>query len=247
MVSVRLEKIGKSFPKSGPVLDSISLELTDGVFLSLLGPSGSGKTTLLRILSGLESSDCGKIEFIGPRSSGDVAFVFQEPALLPWLTVEENIGLPVRLLNRQLTETDLDSVIKLVSLDGARLHLPDELSGGMKMRVSLARALVTRPKFLFLDEPFAALDEVTRLELEEELSVITHDLRMTTVLVTHSITEAVFLSDRILLLSARSHRIDREMTCPVPRPRTSQFRSDPVYSQFVQDIRGQFSGLGRTR
>ncbi|MBI1860626.1 MAG: ABC transporter ATP-binding protein [Deltaproteobacteria bacterium] len=246
MIAIQLENIGKAFPKTGTVLNAVSLKVEKGAFWSLLGPSGSGKTTLLRILSGLEESDSGTRQ-LNESGEGDVAFVFQEPALLPWLTVEENIRLPGELLRKPFTSSDVDRVIALVGLGAARGHLPSELSGGMKMRVSLARALATLPQYLFLDEPFAALDEVTRLELEEELSVITKTLGTTTVLVTHSITEAVFLADRVLLLSAHTHQIDREFAIDEPRPRKRTFRAAETYTMVVHEIRERFVTLGSTR
>ena len=246
MVAVSLQKIGKAFAKSGTVLADVSLTIEKGSFVSLLGPSGCGKTTLLRILTGLEESDFGT-RILNATGGGDVAFVFQEPALIPWLSVEKNVRLPGELLKSSVSAADVDRAIGLVGLGSARGHLPSELSGGMKMRVSLARALVTSPQFLFLDEPFAALDEVTRLELEEELSTITKALGTTTVLVTHSITEAVFLADRVLLLSAKSHQIDRELSIDEVRPRTNPFRSAMKYTQLVDQIRARFGELGRTR
>ena len=167
--------------------------------------------------------------------------------MVPWLSVEDNIRLPCQLLRASLSEDELDRLIRLVCLQNARRHLPRELSGGMKMRVSLARALVTRPRFLFLDEPFAALDEVTRLELEEELSTITQLLEMTTVLVTHAITEAVFLSDRVYVLSGTSGRIDHTYFIDQQRPRADAFRGAPEFARWVSAIRSQLGRLGGKR
>lgn len=246
-VLVRLDRLCKSFERSGKVLDCISLDIDQGEFVSLIGPSGCGKTTLLRILSGLESFDAGSLAFLGPRTAGDTAFVFQEPALIPWLTVEENIRLPCELLKRIPESDRVEELLILVGLKHARSFLPRELSGGMKMRVSLARALMTHPKFLFLDEPFAALDEVTRLELEEELSAISRRFSMTTVLVTHSITEAVFLSNKIYLLSARTQMIHSAVSIEKENPRTDAFRGAQEFAQFVSKIRLRFGELGGNR
>lgn len=240
----RLDSVTKSFKKSGKVIDGVTLDIQQGEFISLLGPSGSGKTTLLRILSNLECADSGEVRFLEARMPGDAAFVFQEAALLPWLTVEQNVRLPCELLARRVDASEIESLLELVKLGSARTFLPRELSGGMKMRASLARALVTHPRYLFLDEPFAALDEVNRMELEEELSAICQQFSMTALLVTHSITEAVFLSDRIHLLSNRTHTLQTTMTVAWPKPRMDEFRVAPDFSRLVSLVRDQFVKLG---
>ncbi len=247
MLVAELQQVSKAFPKSGRVLEGINLGVRAGEFLSLLGPSGCGKTTLLRIFSGLIPIDSGALHFRVDRQPGDIAFVFQEPSLLPWLTVEKNVSLPSKLLGHAADAECVAGVIELVGLSKARDYFPRELSGGMKMRVALARALATRPRFLLLDEPFGALDEVTRLELEEELSVIVDRQKMTTLLVTHSISEAVFLSDRVLLLSGLSQTINSEFRVDREKPRQGSFRFDPVYSDLVDRIRQAFAGLSRVR
>lgn len=182
----------------------ISMQVDKGDFISIVGPSGCGKSTLLRLLSGLEEAQEGKIE--ATNEAQKLSYVFQEPNLLSWRTVAENIHLPNELQGKT---TDLDSLLSLVGLSQNAQSYPHELSGGMKMRTSLARALATKPKFLLLDEPFSALDEMTKYDLENELSQICQKNHLTVIFVTHSISEAVRLSSRIFIMN-RFGRISKE-------------------------------------
>jgi NitT/TauT family transport system ATP-binding protein len=230
---LRLDGIGKTFRTGVAALDGITLSLMEGAFLSLLGPSGCGKSTLLRIIAGLAEPTAGERRWsAGEPKPGDIAFVFQEPTLLPWATVADNIFLPLRLsgLGRGHARTRIDEAIAAVGLDGFAASYPRELSGGMKMRVSIARALVTRPRLLLLDEPFAALDEITRLKLNEDLLRLWQEHRWTVVFVTHSVFESVFLSQRVVVMSRRPGRIAAELPIDLPYPRSSELRMTPEYA-----------------
>lgn len=226
------------------VLDDISLSVNKGDFVSLLGPSGCGKSTLLRSIAGLNHPQAGTIQVNGQspesarRSHTRVAFVFQDPTLLPFRTVRSNIRLPLELEGRVTKDTpnQIEETLQLVGLsqsDGGKR--PAQLSGGMRMRVSLARALITQPDILLMDEPFAALDDVLRQQLNEQLLRICSTLECTTVFVTHNVAEAVFLSHRILMMSANPGRIARVIDVPFDWPRESPLRLDAGYSQLVAE------------
>ncbi len=230
---VTLRRISKTFDNGIQALDDIDFEIREGEFLSLLGASGSGKTTLLRILAGLESPTGGQVQWRGGARPHETGFVFQEPALMPWAPVAANVRLPLRLLgvNNESAERRTREVLNLVGLESFAEAFPHELSGGMKMRASLARALILRPKLLLMDEPFAALDEITRFKLNDELLALWRRLNCTVVFVTHSVFEAAYLSTRTLVLSPRPGTIADEVRfLPATQLSDPQYRTSPAYT-----------------
>jgi len=208
-----------------PVIEDLSLDVRPGEFLALLGPSGCGKSTLLRLIAGLDPPDGGEIAITGAGPS--LAYVFQDASLMPWRTVLGNVVLPLELAGQPRGEREAAAraLLDAVGLSSAAPRYPGELSGGMKMRVSLARALITRPALLLLDEPFAALDEFTRQRLDEHLQHLWLDRRMTVVFVTHSLMEAVFLADRVVVLAPQGGRIQADQPITLPRPRARATRT----------------------
>ena len=214
-----------------PVLEGLDLTIPPGEFLALLGPSGCGKSTLLRLIAGLDPPDGGTMAITGAGQT--LAYVFQDASLMPWRTVLGNVVLPLELAGRPRAEREAAArqLLATVGLSEAAERYPGELSGGMKMRVSLARALVTQPSLLLLDEPFAALDEFTRQHLDEHLQQLWLDRRMTVVFVTHSITEAVFLADRVVVLSPRGGRLRADQPIPLPRPRGRETRTSAAFME----------------
>ncbi|MBM3609314.1 MAG: ABC transporter ATP-binding protein [Alphaproteobacteria bacterium] len=227
-----MRAVGKRFASGTLALDGLDLDIRTGEFLSLLGPSGCGKSTALRILAGLIEPTGGQIEWLdgAPARAG---FVFQEPTLMPWASVFDNAWLPLRLngASRAQARAQIEAALALVGLENFASAYPRELSGGMKMRVSVARALVQRPQLLLLDEPFAALDEITRLKLNDDLLRIRSELGTTIVFVTHSVFESVYLSDRIAVFSARPGRVIETITVDHPGARNEEFRLSPAYGQ----------------
>jgi len=217
------------------VIDGLDLDIAAGQFLALLGPSGCGKSTLLRLISGLDQPDSGNIDTGGNPHLG---YVFQDASLMPWRTVLGNVILPLELThgNREEYVPAALQMLEAVGLAGAAERYPNELSGGMKMRVSLARALITRPRLLLLDEPFAALDELTRQHLDEHLQQLWLDLGMTVIFVTHSITEAVFLADRVVVLSPEGGHVILDAPIPLPRPRQHAARVTADFLGQVQTL-----------
>lgn len=239
---IRVQGITKSYQNGTLALSDVDLTVRDGEFLSLLGPSGCGKSTLLRIIAGLGAPSLGIIDW--PQANYDVhgepdrhlGFVFQEPTLMPWATVFDNIAMPLTLAGMRRSEmTDrVNEAIAMVGLEKFAKHYPRELSGGMKMRVSIARALVVRPRVLLMDEPFAALDEITRFRLNNDLLTLWQTQQWTVIFVTHSVYESVYLSNRIAVMSARPGRIMTELKIDAPYPRTEAFRISPVYNEFCR-------------
>lgn len=212
------------FKKNNSVkaLEDITIEISEGEFVCLVGPSGCGKTTLLRILAGLETTSVGDFEIkIGKKDRPLQSMVFQERGIIPWLTVEENVafGLKMRHLPKAIVKERTDYYIKKVGLEKFSKLFPKELSGGMKQRVSIARAFANDPEILLMDEPFAALDEQNKFILQEELLSIWEETKKTVLFITHSIDEALLLSDRILLMSAQPGKILKEIRNDIPRPR----------------------------
>ncbi len=238
---VELKDATKRFGGGSPVLSGITLSARPGEVVSLIGPSGCGKSTLLRLIAGLTPLSEGDISVNlqrGANNASDLAFVFQEPTLLPWLTVRRNIEVMLRLRHTPADQrrTLAEQMLTLVGLEPVAAHYPRQLSGGQKMRVSIARALTLRPSLLLLDEPFGALDEMTRDRLNEELLAIRERQRWTAFFVTHSVAEAVFLSNRIIVLATNPGRIAHEVSVDLPYPRTSETRLSTDYLKRVADI-----------
>ena len=223
-------------------LENISFEVYPEEFVCVLGPSGSGKTTLLRLLAGLLPPSSGEIIFKGQKLAGPppgVGFVFQKPSLMPWRTVLQNITLPLEILNvppAARLEKAMD-LVELVSLQGFEHSLPRDLSGGMAQRVAIARALVHDPDVLLMDEPFGSLDALTRERMGTELLRIWQARRKTVVMVTHSISEALLLADRVLVLSQRPGRLRLDMRVDLPRPRTEEMRYIPKFGALSRQLR----------
>jgi NitT/TauT family transport system ATP-binding protein len=224
----------KTFPDGTEAVREVSFGVGKGEFVSVVGPSGCGKSTLLRLAAELTPLTGGSIE----RSVDNIGYVFQDPTLLPWRTVRRNIELLGELtgLSKQERHAVAQDAIQLVALDGFEDHYPAALSGGMKMRVSLARGLTLRPKLFLLDEPFGALDEITRSGLNDELTRLFAAEQFAAVFITHSITEAVFLSSRVLVMSQRPGRIVGEFDVPVPFPRRPEFRFEREFSQIAERV-----------
>jgi NitT/TauT family transport system ATP-binding protein len=236
---ITLEGVGKVFRNGVVALDGIDLAIASGAFVSLLGPSGCGKSTLLRIISGLVEPSQGMRRWSGNGSApGSIGFVFQEPTLMPWTSVAENIYLPLRLAGvaRRDAAPRIDEAIAAVGLDGFAGAYPRELSGGMKMRVSIARALITRPRLLLLDEPFAALDEITRLKLNEDLLRLWQGEKWTVVFVTHSVFESVFLADRVVVMTRHPGRIAADLAIALPYPRETALRTTAEYGLQCREV-----------
>lgn len=238
---VEFSDVEKRFGSGPLVLDRISFRVSRGEFISLIGPSGCGKSTLLRLIAGLSPATAGRIAIDGATpepAAAELAFVFQDPTLLPWRTVAQNVEVPLRLRRAPASARAAarDQALALVKLaDRASAH-PRQLSGGQKMRVSLARALTLSPKILLLDEPFGALDEMTREHLNEELLAIREQQAWTAFFVTHSVAEAVFLSSRIFVLAPNPGRLHREISVPLPYPRTEATRRSRAYQDLVADV-----------
>jgi NitT/TauT family transport system ATP-binding protein len=225
-----LRGVGKVFGNSVTALAGLDLDVHEGEFLSLLGPSGCGKSTVLRLLAGLSSPTRGSIDW--PNGRPELGFVFQDPTLMPWSTVFSNVWLPLRFhgVSRTQAQARIDEALDRVGLTGFANAYPRELSGGMKMRVSIARALVMRPAVLLMDEPFAALDEITRTKLNDDLVALKCSLGATVVFVTHSVYESVALSTRIIVMAARPGRVVAEIRIDEALPRDEEFRLSKVYA-----------------
>jgi NitT/TauT family transport system ATP-binding protein len=229
---VSLCDVRKTFANGVTALRDLSLDVREGETLTLLGPSGCGKSTILRLIAGLSEPTAGAIEFLASDARTNIGFVFQEPTLLPWSDVFANVYLPLRLRGepRSTAVRRVEESLARVGLSAFSRALPRELSGGMKMRVAIARALVTRPSLLLLDEPFAALDEVTRFKLNDDLLALKCDLGATIVFVTHSVYESVYLSTRILVLAARGGGVVDEINIDPSVTRDGEFRLGPLFS-----------------
>ena len=234
---LRLSDVAKTFSTGTEALAGIGLTIFPGEFVSLLGPSGCGKSTLLKLIAGLAMPSSGVIDWPQSTYTADgspepaLGFVFQEPTLLPWRTTADNVRLPLLLagVNKQEARERVGEALALVGLSHfADLH-PRQLSGGMKMRASIARALVTQPKILLMDEPFAALDEITRTKLNDELLELFARQKLTVIFVTHSVYESVYLSSRIMVMSSRPGRVTAEIPVEVNYPRSEEFRMSPLY------------------
>jgi NitT/TauT family transport system ATP-binding protein len=241
LVSIR--SVSKQFANGTLAIRGVDLDLQAGEFVSLLGPSGCGKSTLLRIIAGLGAPSAGSVEWPTSAHSAqgeaepDLGFVFQDPTLMPWANALKNVMLPLTLARAPKTEATARAaeMLTLVGLKGFEHSYPRELSGGMKMRVSIARALVTRPKILLMDEPFAALDEITRHKLNDDLLDLWWRHRFTAVFVTHSVFESVYLSQRIVVMAARPGRVMADVRNAAPYPRDALFRTSAEYAHLCRE------------
>jgi len=237
MPIVALRGVAKTFASGVTALSGLDLAVGAGEFVSILGPSGCGKSTALRIIAGLGAPSAGAVEWAGSgEAARRIGFVFQEPTLMPWATVAGNVALPLKLVGqaRAAAEPRVVEALERVGLAGFADAFPRELSGGMKMRVSIARALVTAPDLLLMDEPFAALDEITRFHLNNDLLALWRTLGKTVVFVTHSVFESVYLSQRIVVMTARPGRVHSELTIDAPYPRDESFRTSAEYASFCR-------------
>jgi NitT/TauT family transport system ATP-binding protein len=241
--------VSKRYGSNPPVLQQIDLTINKGEFVSLIGPSGCGKSTLLKLISGLTGATSGTILVDGMtpiHARETVSFIFQDATLLPWRTVARNIGLGLELeehISREVREQKVRSLLELVGLTHVANSYPRQLSGGMKMRVSVARALATTPRLLLMDEPFGALDEMTRDRLNEELLRLRAEQNWTAVFVTHSVAEAVFLSTRIVVLAPSPGRIAQQIAIDLPFPRTSVTRETPQFESLVTEVSRALRGV----
>jgi len=251
-VAVRVAQVSRTFRTPGEpdvrAVDGLDLRVEAGAFVAILGPSGCGKSTLLRMIAGLDRPDAGAIELRDAAGSaaprGALAYVFQDAHLLPWRSVQDNVALPLELQGRakgERRDAALRAIERVGLAEAARRH-PAQLSGGMRMRVSIARALVTEPRLLLLDEPFAALDEITRQELDDSLRALWSDSGATVLFVTHSIAEAVFLAERALVLTPRPARIALDHAIALGSVRDAALRGDP---RFARETRVLYDALRR--
>jgi NitT/TauT family transport system ATP-binding protein len=238
---VAFRSVVKRFGDGPVVLERIDCTVGAGEFVALIGPSGCGKSTLLRLIAGLSPVTSGELVVDGrapARGQAGTSFIFQEPTLLPWLSVQSNIEVPLRLRGtpREERKRLAADMLRLVRLDDVRRHYPRQLSGGMKMRVSVARALALSPRLLLMDEPFGALDEMTRHHLNEELLELRREQNWTAFFVTHSVAEAVFLSSRILVMAAKPGRIVADVPVPFPYPRAPELRDQHDFQDLVANV-----------
>jgi NitT/TauT family transport system ATP-binding protein len=238
---IEIAGVTKRYGNAHAVLQSIDLVVAKQEFISIIGPSGCGKSTILKLIAGLANPTSGTIRVDGmtPLNAREtISFVFQDATLLPWRTVKQNIGLGLELEHapNARREKEIAALLDFVGLTNVAEAYPRELSGGMKMRVSIARALATNPRLMLLDEPFAALDEMSRDRLNEEILRLRAEQNWTAVFVTHSVSEAVFLSDRIVVLAPNPGRIHAEFQVEMPAPRTSAIRNSPQFDAIVARV-----------
>jgi NitT/TauT family transport system ATP-binding protein len=239
-VAVSLRGVTKTYDSGVVALGPIDLEVRKGEFVSLLGPSGCGKSTALRLIAGLSDPTSGMVRVSkrAAQAGRCIGFVFQEPTLMPWTSVRENVRLPLKLAHVPREESDarVGEALAQVGLAEFAGAYPRELSGGMKMRVSLARALVTDPDILLMDEPFAALDEITRFKLNNDLLALWRNLRKTVVFVTHSVFESVYLSQRVIVMTPRPGRLAAEFRVDAAEPRAENFRTSVEYAAHCREV-----------
>jgi NitT/TauT family transport system ATP-binding protein len=241
---LKVEGVAKRFVTATGTVEALaetSIEVRQGEFVAVIGPSGCGKSTLFNIIGGLDSADGGRVLVDGKPIAGshrDIGMVFQEESTFPWRTVVENVAFPLEVagMGRREREEKAMRFVRLVGLDGFERRYPAELSGGMRQRTALARTLCAEPRILLMDEPFAALDEQTRMLLGEKLIEICTALKQTTLLITHNLSEAVQLSDRVLVMSFRPGRIKRVITIDLPRPRTSDVIASERFASYLGTI-----------
>jgi len=241
-LAVSLRGVTKVYDTGVAALGPLDLDVRRGEFVSLLGPSGCGKSTALRLIAGLNAPSAGTVGVLHPagqaKAAHSIGFVFQEPTLMPWTSVRENVRLPLKLAHAPTEEADarVNEALTQVGLAEFADAYPRELSGGMKMRVSLARALVTDPQILLMDEPFAALDEITRFRLNNDLLALWRNLRKTVVFVTHSVFESVYLSQRVIVMTSRPGRVTAEIRIDAPELRGEDFRTSPTYAGYCREV-----------
>ncbi|GAK69947.1 ABC transporter ATP-binding protein [Agrobacterium rubi] len=241
---VSMMGVSKQFSNGTLALTDVSLTIEQGEFVSLLGPSGCGKSTALRIIAGLGSATSGTIDWPSSRINskglpeGDISFVFQEPTLMPWQTVFGNVHLPLKLrgVSKNAAKDDVARALATVGLTDFANAYPRELSGGMKMRVSIARALVTKPKLLLMDEPFAALDEITRQKLNDDVLTLWKQTGIAVVFVTHSVFESAYLSNRIVVMKARPGRVHADVPLVTSLERDAHYRTSEEYRQACEKV-----------
>jgi NitT/TauT family transport system ATP-binding protein len=243
-LAVSLRGVTKVYDSGVMALGPFDLDVNKGEFVSLLGPSGCGKSTALRLIAGLSAPTSGSVGISKPagqaRPGHSVGFVFQEPTLMPWTSVRENVRLPLKLAHAPVAEANarIDAALTQVGLTEFAEAYPRELSGGMKMRVSLARALVTDPDILLMDEPFAALDEITRFRLNNDLLALWRNLRKTVIFVTHSVFESVYLSQRVIVMTPRPGRLSAQFGIDTLEPRGEDFRTSAEYAGYCRKVSG---------
>ena len=245
---VSLNEVSKTFSNGTVALNGLSIDVKSGDFVSLLGPSGCGKSTILRIISGLSNPSSGEVNWSDSVNTDkkktnltnhhEMSFVFQEPTLMPWLTAFGNVFMPLKIkgFSKKKAADEVMEALALVGLENFAESFPRELSGGMKMRVSIARALVTKPKLLLMDEPFAALDEITRFKINNDLLSLWEKFGWTVVFVTHSVFESVYLSNRVVVISDRPGRVLEDMAIDEAYPRNDTYRMSPTYNNHCKKV-----------
>ncbi|MDM9649388.1 ABC transporter ATP-binding protein [Rhizobium sp. S163] len=241
---VAMKQVSKIFSSGTVALSGMTLTVESGEFVSLLGPSGCGKSTALRIMAGLGDVSSGTIDWPSSRINsrglpeGDISFVFQEPTLMPWKNVFDNVHLPLKLrgVSKAAARAEIMAVLATVGLQDFAEAYPRELSGGMKMRVSIARALVTKPKLLLMDEPFAALDEITRQKLNDDVLRLWKETGITVIFVTHSVFESAYLSNRIVVMKARPGRVHADLPLVTSLERDAHYRTSEEYRQACETV-----------
>jgi NitT/TauT family transport system ATP-binding protein len=246
---ISIAGVSKIYQNGTVALSGVDLKIAHGEFVSLLGPSGCGKSTLLRLIAGLGAVSTGSIKWplstyeAGGEPHRDLGFIFQEPTLMPWKTVFENVYLPLKVagVTRREAAERVVQAVAMVRLDKFTDAYPRQLSGGMKMRVSIARALVVKPKVVLMDEPFAALDEITRFRLNDDVLRLWQTQRWTVIFVTHSVFESAYLSNRIVIMSARPGRIIADLPIEAPYPRGAPFRTSATYNEYCRLISGELA------
>lgn len=256
-VEIAVNNVSKIYSSAGAAVEAVrnaNFVVNKGEFVSILGPSGCGKSTLLMVVAGLEEATSGRAVLRGQEvrsPSTDVGLVFQEPTLLPWKTTLENITLPVKLLRKKPMQTYIErgrQLMDAVGLHGFGDSLPRHLSGGMRQRAAICRALINDAPILLMDEPFSALDAITRDDMNELLLALWQQLDKTALFITHSIREAVFLSDRVIVMSARPSRIAADIAIPFSRPRDASIQNEPLFTEICQELRGMiYPNAGRER
>jgi NitT/TauT family transport system ATP-binding protein len=236
--AIRLTGVEKRFDSGLEALRGVGFEVPSGQFAALLGPSGCGKSTILRLVAGLDRPSGGTLAVGADGAGSSISYVFQEPTLMPWATLFDNVRLPLRIagVSGEAARARIEPVLASLDLSGFEDAYPAELSGGMRMRASIARALVTRPRVLLMDEPFAALDEITRARLNDDLIALWQAQGLTVLFVTHSVFEAVYLSQRVLVMSARPGRLIADLAIDLPYPRRAEQRLSAAYAEHCRAV-----------